>query len=135
MTIAYATRRRTPAPSLAQPRNMRAVDIARERGEALVVSFIGDTPYPNPTVYCDSGVRYDWAFAEGLSVLVVARPGINTVDALDALVRYVTHIGGHDYPVLIDLKNEEAANVVDGWPLQLWQVRKGAPTWQQYFKP
>lgn len=125
-----APRRRQFQP-LTQPRNMIAVEMARAKGQSLIVSFVGDTAWPNPTVYCDGGKRYDWGFITGLHTIVVARPGVDLCNALsEILARTDTLLDG--YPVLVDAELQEAACVV-GPPLGLWQIRPATEQWQKYF--
>ena len=129
-----ATTRRRPAPGfLATPRNMAAVQRARERDEALVVSFVGDVPWPNETVYCDSGRRYDWDFMRGLHVVLAVRPAVDASDAMRAVLERTDTIWG-TYPVLVDMDAQEVACIVHGQPVALWQVRRGTSLWQQYFQ-
>lgn len=139
---AYADRSRAAQHRPLQPRNLRAADTAREHGVPLVVSFIGDTEWSNPTVYCDSGKRYDWSFLEGphtpwgsfagLHTVIVVKPGVET---LDALPQILARMAGIDYPVLVDVEHQKVACVIEGPPVQLWQVRRGSVLWQQYFSP
>lgn len=138
MTKAYADRSRQRfAPKLATPRNLKAADQARNDASPLVVSFAGDVPWSNPTVYCDSGQRYDWDFMKGLHCIVVVKPGVDTKDALPAILErgYTDDFG---YPVLVDLQQQEVACIVHAQPapnVQLWQTRRGSELWQQYFTP
>lgn len=111
---------------------MAAAERSRECGEVLVVSFIGDTPWPCSTVYCDSGRRYDWDFVRGLSVVVAVRPGVVVADALHQILEATDTIKG-SYPVLVDVDAQEVACVVHGRPVGLWQIKRGSALWQQYF--
>lgn len=128
----YADMRRSPAARPNLPRNMAAADRARERGDALVVSFVGDTPWALPTVYCDSGKRYAWEFARGLHAVVAVRPGVVVLDALRQILDTTDTIG-QGYPVLVDLDAQEVACVVHGRPVGLWQIKRGSALWLQYF--
>jgi hypothetical protein len=133
--IAYADRRRTAAtPAMREPRNTRAAQWAREQELPLVVSFVGDTPWSNPTVYCDSGVRYAWDFMAGLHAVLVVKPGVDARHAMrEILMRSdLIRVG---YPVLVDVESQEVACIVDGNPVGLWQVRHGSELWQHYLKP
>lgn len=130
---AYADRSRTPTRGPIQPRNMRAADTARERNVPLVVSFVGDTDWPNPTVYVDGGKRYDWSFVKGLDTIIVVRPGIDSLDAVRQILAHTDTLKG--LPVVIDVEHQEVACVIEGPPVQLWQVRRGSVLWQQYFSP
>ena len=133
----YADRSRAArAPVLLPPRNIRAAEVARENQLPLVISFIGDTPWTNPTVYCDPGKRYDWSFVSSLNehTIIAVKTGAVLLDALRSiLLRTDTlEIG---YPVLLDVDLQEVACVVPGPPMSLWQVRRGATLWQHYFAP
>lgn len=138
MTKAYADRSRQRfAPKLATPRNLKAADQARVDACPLVVSFVGDVPWSNPTVYCDSGRRYSWDFMKGLHCIVAVGPEVDFKDALQAILErgYTDQYG---YPVLVDLKQQEVACIVEASPapkVQLWPVRRGSELWQQYFTP
>lgn len=132
---AYANRaaaRRTP--QLHPPRNVAAAQRAREQDVALIVSFVGDTAWSNPTVYCDSATRYDWSFFAGLHAVIVVKGGIDARHAMHEILERSDTIGV-GYPVLLDVEAREAAMVVHGKPVNLWQVRRGTELWQQYFEP
>ena len=131
----YADRHRKDVRKPLLPRNMTAVDRACAEGCPLVVSFVGDVPWSNPTVYCDSGHRYGWDFMRGLHCIVAVRPEVDAKDALQAILErgYTPQYG---YPVLVDLKRQEVACIVEASPapkVQLWQTRRGSELWQQYF--
>ena len=112
---------------------MAAVARARERDEPLVVSFVGDVPWQNETVYCDSGRRYAWDFIRGLHVVVVVRPGVDALDALRSILERTDVVSGSSYPVLVDVDAKEVAFIVDGRPVALWQIKRGTSLWQHYF--
>lgn len=129
---AYANRTARPAARVYPPRNAQAAQFARDHDEALLISFVGNTEWANPTVYCDSGVRYDWDCFVGLHAVIVVRAGVDARHAMaEVLERSDTIAVG--YPVLLDIEAREAAMVVHGKPMGLWQVRKGSTLWQQYF--
>ena len=131
----YADRNRQVRAGVApQPRNVRAAQIAIERDEALFVSFVGDTEWSNPTVYCDSGKRYDWGFLAGQEVVVVVKAGTDPKDALSRILERsdTIRVG---YPILLDIEMQELSCVVHGTPVDLWQTRRGSELWQQYFAP
>lgn len=128
----YADNRRKPARGPLQPRNIAAADRAREHGDSLVVSFVGDTPWRLPTVYCDSGKTYLWECVRGLQVIVAVRPGVAVLDALRELLALVDS-ATRGYPVLVDVDAREVACVVEGSPVGLWQVKRGTDLWRQYF--
>ena len=134
----YADRGRAArAPQLHTPRNARAAAIARERDEPLFVSFVGDLRYANPTVYCDSGERYDWSLVAGLHVIVAAKTGIDASAALVSILEHTNTITT-GYPVLLLVDREEVACVVHGVkgkPVSFWPIRRGSELWQKYFAP
>lgn len=130
---AYADRSRTATQRAPLPRNLRAAETARERGVPLVISFVGDTEWPNPTVYVDGGKRYDWSFMRGLDTIIAVRPGIDSLDAVRQILAHTDTLKG--LPVVIDVEHQEVACVIEGPPVQLWQVRRGSVLWQQYFSP
>lgn len=146
MITHYADRSRR-APRLAMPRNMKAVESIRGAAlcdppvnarASLFVSFVGDIPWIDPTIYCDPGVRYDWkAVLQGVAhVAVVSKPGIDLRDAPQAILEAADVIG-IGYPVLIDVDLKDCACIVhglDGRP-QLWTMKSSSPIWQQYFDP
>ena len=66
--------RRRPAPGPSAPRNFAAAERARERDQLLFVSFVGDLPFGEATVYADAGQRYDWRCLQGLQTVVCVRP-------------------------------------------------------------
>ena len=127
--------RRTGAgtwPARLLPRNIKAAQAARAGDEPLFVSFVGDIPWPSPTVYCDSGSRYDWAFLAGLLVFVVVRAGTDASGAPSAILAN-SDVAGKGYPMLVDLDQREVACIVHGRPIQLWQMKREHPVWQQLF--
>lgn len=130
----YADRRRSRSSAPRPPRNVAAAQRARDQDQALVVSFIGDTAWSNPTVYCDSAVKYDWSFIRGLHAVLIVKSGVDARHAMrEILARTDTIHAG--YPVLVDVERREVALVVEGQPINLWRVRSGASLWQQYFEP
>lgn len=112
---------------------MAAAARARERDEPLVVSFVGDVPWANETVYCDSGRRYAWDFMRGLHVIVAVCPGVDVLDALRSILERTDIIGGDSYPLLVDVAAREVACIVDGRPVGLWQIKRETDSWRQYF--
>jgi hypothetical protein len=141
-TTAYADRRRA-APRVRtapKPRNLAAVQRARDREVALIISFVGDAPWPNPTVHCDPGVRYDWSFLDADDECVVlVRPGLDVRHALGEIYRY-TRLSE---PIVIDTEAREAAWLVQAersplnpsgcWPVTFWPIRRDSETWCRYF--
>jgi hypothetical protein len=74
------------ARALPAPRNIRAIGAARENGEAILVSFMGATPWPGPTLYCEPGGRYEWKWLAGLLPVVVVNGPTDTADALHEIL-------------------------------------------------
>lgn len=103
------------------PRNAQGILDLRLRGkrpaDPLVVSFIGATDWPEPHVFCDPGVRYDWRFLLGLLVFVAVRPGLSVRDSLVDIFEVAKL-----YPMLVDFENEQIAAVIDNKPLRLWKM-------------
>lgn len=129
--------RQQRATKLRAPRNITAAQIARDQAAPLIVSFIGDVRWANPTVYCDSGSRYDWSFVQTLveHTIVVVKAGVDTKDALAKILERsdTIRVG---YPVLVDVDQQEVACVIDAFPkVKLWQARRDSPLWHHYFAP
>jgi hypothetical protein len=79
---------RTRALPLA--RNAQSILDARMVGmkpaDAVLVSMVGALPWPNPTVYAEPGVRYDWRWAEGMDrICLVVKPGVDASAAMRGL--------------------------------------------------
>jgi len=131
----YADRSRQRARPLPQPRNMRAVQLARDQDLPLLVSFVGDTDWADPTVYCDTGARYDWSFVDArLNCWIFTRPGVDIAHTAAALLEQ-SHWGRHSYPLLIDVQTRALAYVVDKpGGLGLMPVRGGTDLWRQFFE-
>lgn len=105
------------------PRNASAIAAARQGGlrpaKPIVVSYVGDTPWDNPTVYADSGQRYDWSWAKDLEVQIVVKPGVDATDAVDSLFDpFAT-----SYLGLIDIERKHVSFVVSLDPPVLWPMR------------
>jgi hypothetical protein len=76
--------------TLPMARNAQAILEARMGGmrpaEAVLVSMVGSLAWPNPTVYADSGVRYDWSWAEGMDrICLVVKTGVDASHAMRGL--------------------------------------------------
>lgn len=138
----FASRRHAGRPDKAlqawrarQPRNLTAaVERAKRQKVVLCASFVGDTPWPEvPTVYCDSGVQYDWEFVTALPlhVIVAVRQGVDANHAIRAIFDRSNIRRG--YPVLVDVDRQEVACIVDGDPYGLWQMKNGTDLWRLYF--
>ena len=87
----------------------------------MIVSFVGETDWPNPHVYADSGVPYDWRFLAGLDVFIVTKPGIDASDAIRGIYAVLLLTSGIGYPQLIDIERKQAACVIGNRPVRLWQ--------------
>jgi hypothetical protein len=134
---AYANRKRGARKALRQPRNMPAVQRARDQGQPLGVSFIGDIPWAGPCIHVDGGQRYDWSFVAGLHTVLIVKPGIDCRLALREVLEHTDTIR-IGYPVLVDVEAKAVANVVHGngpGQVQLWQWRRESDLWQQFFGP
>lgn len=134
----YADRsRQRPRSKLEAPRNMRAAQQANQQGVPLVVSFVGDSPWQSPVIYCDGGVRYDWSWIPEMvkHTVIVTRPAIDIRHAAAAILGLTdTLLIG--YPILVDVESKEVACVIESMHgFLLWQVRRGTELWQQYFEP
>lgn len=88
--------RRQPRPSLAIPGGAPPIIAAREVGkrpaDPVIVSFVGRHGWPNPTVYAEPGVRYEWRWLNDLRVIVLASharmPGAELRRILEAEPRW-----------------------------------------------
>lgn len=125
--------RRAP---LATPRNLQAARHAAQTGEQLVISFAGDTPWLNPTIYCDQGKAYDWSCLDGQPkpVTVAVRGRASIGRALAATLKRANPMAG--YPALVDLERQDVSYLVDGagGKLELWPVKHGSGIWREYFQ-
>lgn len=118
------------------PRNARQIAEARANGMRpagmVLVSLIGDVPWPETTVYADPASRYDWRFLVGLPAAIVVRPGIDAMATIRAVFEAsLPHGGG--YPWLVDAERRELSSVVEVSPLKLWPTRRGGSYWQGWF--
>lgn len=130
----YADRSRRQPTALPKPRNIGAVDRAREQDVPLVISFVGDSHLSNPTVFCDAGKRYDWSFIDGFLTIILFKPGMDLKDALPEILKR-TDVIGRGYPVLLDVERKQAACVIEGTPVGFWQMRPDSELCQSYFAP
>jgi len=103
------------------PRNAAPILEARLGGlkpaGTVIVSFVGDTPWDGPTVYCDSGQKYDWAWAEKLEFCVVVNPETDATDALENLFK---HQSSASYLCLIDIQLQQVSYLLSLQPQKLW---------------
>lgn len=118
------------------PRN--AWPIARARAEGMrpagmvVVSLVGDVPWPETTVYAEPGKRYDWRFLAGLPVAIVVRPGIEALRTIAEIFDLTVPLRG-GYPWLVDIERRQLSSVVESSPLKLWPTKRGGDYWQGWF--
>lgn len=118
------------------PRN--AWPIAKARAEGLrpagmvVVSLVGDTPWPETTVYADPGKRYDWGFLTGLPTAIVVRPGMDAMPTIRAVFEASLPFGA-GYPWLVDVERQQLSSVVEVAPLKLWPTSRGGHYWRGWF--
>lgn len=117
------------------PRNARSIVEARAGGlkpaEPIIVSFVGQTDWPNPHVFAESGQAYDWRFLHGLTAAIVVRKGIDARNALVSVFDETDIVAG--LPILIDPELEQAAYVVMNRPLRLAPIAHGTPAWKELF--
>ena len=116
-----------------EPRNLKAIEVAREQGEPILVSFMGTAPFSGPAIYCDPGRRYEWGRLAGLLPVVVVDGRTNTADALPALLD-LTNTIATGYPLLVDVQSQMVACVVHGSPVSLWQYKRDSTTWRELFR-
>lgn len=114
------------------PRNANSIAIGRNHGmrprDPVIVSFAGDTGWPNPHVYADSGAVYDWTFLTALHVFIVVKPGIECQRAIRDIFAVAAL-----YPTLVDIESQTAASVIDDHPLRLWNMSRGFKHWKEIF--
>lgn len=99
----------------------------------VVVSLVGDVPWPEATVYADPGKRYDWAFLTGLPAAIVVRPGIDAEQTIRDVFDVTLPMRG-GYPWLIDIEREQMAAVIENNPIRLWHVRSEGEIWKGWFR-
>lgn len=118
------------------PRNAWQIVRARESGMRpagmVLVSLIGDTPWPETTVYAEPGKRYDWAFLTGLPAAIVVRPGIDAMPTIRGVFDVTLPYRG-GYPWLVDVEREQVSSVVDVSPLKLWATEPEGATRRAWF--
>lgn len=113
---------------------------ARRQGlkpaEAVIVSYVGETPWQGPHVHCDSGKAYDWAWSEGLSLVIVVANGTDATDAIRGCF-WPEHHNRTGFPTLIDIENRRVAYIVRLVPKPaLWHLLDTSEHFPaQAFKP
>jgi hypothetical protein len=110
---------RLPLPDGALP-----IEQARERGQkpagSVIVSYVGPTPWDAPHVFCESGLRYRWAWSEELPLVIVTAPGI---DAGDAIRGCYWPTNPREFTTLIDIERRHVAFIVRLLPKPvLWHL-------------
>lgn len=125
MFAAWAAMSRQPLP-----RNARALDQLQPK-DYLAISFVGNTPLRMPTVYADSGKRYDLRRAQGAHVFIVVKPGIDAKRVIADVFEV-----GELYPTLVDYETKTVAAIVDkvGGGFKLWPWARGSEPWRAYFE-
>lgn len=109
------------------PANAGAIASARRGGlkpaKPVIVSYVGQTCWDGEHVHCESGQRYDWAWSEGLQIVIATAPGIDTRDAIFGTF-WPLHFMACGYPTLIDVECQKVAHIVALIPKPtLWPVR------------
>lgn len=105
------------------PRGAELIERARARGlkpaGAVIVSYVGDTPWDADHVYCESGKRYRWAWSENLELVIVVEPG---VDALDAFRGCFWPANPAHLTTVIDIQKKQVAFITEMLPKPvLWR--------------
>lgn len=100
---------------------------ARQRGLKpagnVIVSYVGPTHWDAHHVFCESGVRYEWAWSEGLPLTIVVKPDINAMDAIKGCFwsLYFLSVG---YPRIIDIEQRLVSHAVQLVPEPvLWHLK------------
>lgn len=120
---------RYTTPRTFPPRNVAAVARVRPGG-TVVASFVGQTDFPHPHVFADSGARHDWSALANHHIVIALKPGIDARAAMQALFHMETPDG---YATVLDVERKQAACLVWAAPLQLWPVREDSELWRKHF--
>lgn len=107
-------------PSL--PCGAEVIEQARARGlrpaDAVIVSYVGGTPWDAHHVFCESGHRYRWGWSEDLELAIVVAPGI---DAMDAFRGCYWPANAKSFTTVIDIERKQVASIVRMLPTPvLW---------------
>lgn len=112
----------TPLPL---PRGAARIAEARARHQkpagAVIVSFVGDTPWDAYHVHCEPGKRYRWDWSELLRLVIVVAPGI---DASDAIRGCFWPENPSDFLTLIDIQRQQVSCVIRLLPKPVLWHRK-----------
>jgi hypothetical protein len=107
------------------PAGAEVIERARRAGKrpdgAVIVSYVGPTPWDAHHVHCESGKRYRWGWSEELQLAIVVEPG---VDAMDAIRGCFWPTNPHHLTTIIDIKQRMVSYVLDLLPSpKLWPLR------------
>lgn len=77
---------RTKPQPLPMPNNAWEIERVRKQGyrpaSTVIVSYLGETEWQGPHVFCESGKRYAWDWSRDLSIVIVLCPGVDATDAI-----------------------------------------------------
>lgn len=104
------------------PAGADVIEQARQRGlkpaDAVIVSYVGETPWDAHHVFCESGRRYRWGWSEELELVIVVAPGI---DAMDAFRGCYWPTNAKCFTTVIDIVRKRVAYIVRMLPAPvLW---------------
>lgn len=107
------------------PAGAEVIDRARQAGKrpdgAVIVSYVGPTPWDAYHVHCESGRLYRWGWSEDLELAIVVEPGI---DAMDAIRGCFWPANPRTLTTIIDIKQRLVSYIVRLLPEpQLWHLR------------
>lgn len=107
------------------PVGAEVIERARRAGKrpdgAVIVSYVGPTPWDVHHVHCESGKRYRWGWSEDLQLAIVVEPGI---DAMDAIRGCFWPTNPRHLTTIIDIKQRMVSYVLDLLPSpRLWPLR------------
>lgn len=95
------------------PSGAAVIERARQRGlkpaDAVIVSYVGITPWDAYHVFCESGRRYRWGWSEDLELAIVVAPGI---DAMDAFRGCFWPANAKCFTTVIDIERKQVASIV-----------------------
>lgn len=106
------------------PAGAGAIEQARARGlrpaDAVIVSYVGVTPWDAHHVFCESGRRYRWGWSQDLELAIVVVPGI---DAMDAFRGCFWPTNARCFTTVIDIERKQVASIVRMLPKPvLWHL-------------
>lgn len=95
------------------PTGASVIEQARQRGlkpaDAVIVSYVGVTPWEAHHVFCESGRRYRWGWSQDLELAIVVAPGI---DATDAFRGCFWPTNAKCFTTVIDIERKQVASIV-----------------------